>query len=85
MLCLIGFKVKHDFLICGENMEIIQNCNFTDILLKSKHVGVYFHKTREAYAVGVHHPVKIRYENNFSDILTKAVTKKNFWGLYDTI
>ena len=33
MLRCLGVKVKHASLICGDNMGVIQNCQFPDSLL----------------------------------------------------
>ena len=82
MLRCLGVKVKHATLICGDNQGVIQNSTIQDSLLKKKHVAIAYHKTREAAAAGIVHPIKIRSEHNFADILTKAVTGKTFWALY---
>ena len=82
MLRCLGVKVKHATLIYGDNMGVIQNCTILDSLLKKKHVAVAYHRTREATAAGICHPIKIKSEHNFADILTKAVTGKKFWALY---
>ena len=78
----LGVKVKHASLICGDNKGVIQNCTILDSLLKKKHVAIAYHMTREAAAAGMVHPIKIKSEHNFADILTKAVTGKTFWALY---
>jgi len=85
MLRCLGVKVRHASLICGDNMGVIQNCTLPDSLLKKKHVAIAFHKTREAAAAGMVHPIKIRSEHNFADILTKAVTGKTFWALFGAL
>jgi hypothetical protein len=82
MLRCLGVKVMHASLICGDNMGVIQNCTISDSLLKKKHVAIAYHKTRESAAAGMVHPIKIRTEHNFADILTKAVTGKTFWALF---
>ena len=82
MLRCLGVKVKHASLICGDNMGVIQNCTIPDSLLKKKHVAIAFHKTRESAAAGICHPIKIRSEHNFADLLTKALTGKIFWTLF---
>ena len=51
-------------------------------LLKKKHVAIAYHKTREAAAAGICHPIKIDTKCNFADLLTKALTGKSFWNLY---
>ena len=85
MLRCLGVKVRHASLICGDNMGVIQNYTLPDSLLKKKHVAIAFHKTREAAAAGMVHPVKIRSEHIFADILTKAVTGKIFWALFGAL
>ena len=82
MLRFLGVKVKHASLICGDNLGVIQNCTIPDILLKKKHIAIAYHRTRESAAAGICHPIKIKSEHNFADILTKAVTGKTFWALY---
>ena len=82
MLRCLGVIVKHATLICGDNKGVIHNCTFPDSSLKKKHVAIAFHMTREAAAAGICHPIKIKSEHNFADILTKAVSGKNFWALY---
>ena len=85
MLRCLGVKVKHSTLICGDNKGVILNCTMSDSLLKKKHVAIAYHKTREAAAAGIVHPIKIMSKHNFADILTKAVTGKTFWALYGAL
>ena len=82
MLRCLGVKVTYATLLCGDNNGVIQNCTIHDSLLKKKHVAIAFHKTREAAAAGIVHPIKTGSKNNYSDMLTKAVTGKTFWSLY---
>ena len=72
-------------MICGDNKCVILNCTMSDSLLKKKHVAIAYHKTREAAAAGIVHPIKIMSKHNFADILTKAVTGKTFWALYGAL
>ena len=82
MLRCLGVRIAHASLICGDNMGVILNCTVSNSLLKKKHVAIAYHKTRESAAAGMVHPIKIATQNNFADILTKAVTGKTFWSLY---
>lgn len=82
MLRCLGVKVKHASLVCGDNKGVIQGSTISDSLLKKKHVAIAYHKTREAAAAGIIHPIKIDSVNNFADLLTKALTGKVFWRLY---
>ena len=79
MLCCLGVKVTRASLLCGDNLGVIQNCTMSKSLLKKKHVAIAFHKTREASIV---YPIKTKGSDNYSDLLTKAITGKTFWKLY---
>jgi hypothetical protein len=57
MLRCLGVKVLHASLICGDNLGVIQNCTIKDSLLKRKHIAIAYHKTREAAASGIGHPI----------------------------
>jgi hypothetical protein len=78
----LDVKVKHATLICGDNKGVIQKSTIPDSLSKKKHVAIAYHKTREAAAADIVHPVKINSLDNFADILTTAVSGKTFWSLY---
>ena len=82
MLRCLGVEINHASLICGDNKGVIINCTVPDSQLKKKHVAIAYHKAREAAAAGMIHPVRINSQDNFADILTKAVTGKTFWKLY---
>ena len=82
MLRCLGVKVSYASLICGDNLGVIQNSTISDSLLKKKHVAIAYHRTREAAAAGMIHPIKINSEHNFADLLTKSQGGKLFWKLY---
>ena len=82
MLRCLGVKVKHVTLICENNKGVIQNCTIPGSLLKKKQVVTTYHMTREAAAASICYPIKIKSENNFTDILSKVVSRKTFWDLY---
>ena len=69
----------------GDNKEAIINCSVSDSLLKKKHVAIAYHETRESAATGLIYPIKIDQQNDFADSLTKAVTSKTFWNLYEKL
>jgi hypothetical protein len=56
-------------------MGVVQNATISESLLKKKHVATSCHKTREAAAAGIAHPIKT---GGFADVLTKAQTLKCF-------
>ena len=78
MLRCLGVKVEHASLICGDNMGVIQNATISESLLKKKHVAISYHKTREAAAAGIAHPIKTGGADNYADVLTKPQTLKCF-------
>ena len=79
MLRCLGVKVSQASLVCGDNMGVILNSTVLDSLLKKKHVAIDYHKTRESAVAGIVHPIKVRLEHNFSDLLIKSV-EGNFLG-----
>jgi hypothetical protein len=81
MLRCLGVKVEHASMICGDNLGVIQNAIISESLLKKKHVAIAYHKTREAAAAGICHPIKTGGVDNFADTLTKAQTIKTFCTL----
>lgn len=85
MLRCLGVRVRTASLICGDNKGVIQNCTISDSLLKKKHVAIAYHRTREAAAAGMVHPVRTRSEHNFADLFTKSLTGKSFWKLYGSL
>ena len=78
MLRCLGVKVEHASLICGDNKGVLQNATISESLLKKKRVAISYHKTREAAAAGICHPIKTKGTDNFADVLTKAQTLKAF-------
>ncbi len=52
-------KVEHASYFFGHNLGVMQNVTIKDSLLKKKHVVISYHKTREATATGITHPIKI--------------------------
>jgi hypothetical protein len=78
MLRCLGVRVNHASLICGDNLGVIQNSTISDSLLKKKHVAIAYHKTREAAAAGIVHPIKTDGVDNYADVLTKSQTIKTF-------
>ena len=83
MMRCLGAKVSTASLVCGDNLGVIQNCTLSDSLLKKKHVAIAYHKTREAAAAGMIHPMKVSSKNNFADLLTKALGGPVFWSLLE--
>ena len=83
MMRCLGVTVSKASLVCGDNLAVISNCTFSDSLLKKKHVAIAYHKSREAAAAGMIHPMKVSSKNNFADLLTKAIAGPAFWYLME--
>ena len=64
-----------------KRLIVIQNYTIPNSLLKKKHVVIAYHMTREAATTGICYPIKFKFKDNFTDILTKAVSGKIFWAL----
>ena len=59
-------------LLCDDNVAMIQNSTISTILSKKRHMAITYHKTREATAAGIVHPIKIHGKENYSDVMTKG-------------
>ena len=78
MMRCLGVKVEITSLLCGDNLGVIQNSTIKASLLKKKHVAISYHKTCEASAAGIVHPIKTCGTIKYSDVLTKSQDLKTF-------
>ena len=78
MMQCLGVNVETASLICGDNMEVIQNSTIKLGLLKKKHVAISYHKTREAFASGTVNPIKTDGTINYANVLMKYQYLKTF-------
>ncbi len=78
MLQCLGVTVTEPTILCGDNMAVLHSIQIENSLLKKKHVAISYHKTREAVAANITNPVKVPSEDNFADVLTKALSTKDF-------
>lgn len=76
MLRCLGVRVTKPSKILGDNRSVILNSTISSSLLKKKHVAIAYHKTREATAAGIVHPLKTKGDWNFADVCTKAQPRK---------
>ena len=58
MLHYLGVKVTKPTNILRDKRSIILNSTVPSSLLKKKHIAIAYHKTREAIAAGIVHPLK---------------------------
>ena len=78
MLQCLGVKVSRATHVLGDNQSVILNATLKSSLLKKKHVSILYHMAKEAVAAKIIHQVKTRGENNFADVLSKALVKNSF-------
>ena len=78
MLRCLGVKVSKPTPVLGDNRSVILNSTIPSSLLKKKHIAIAYHKTREATATGIVHPLKMKGEYNFADVCTKSQDRKTF-------
>ena len=76
MLRCLGVRVTKPTHIMGDNRSVILNSTLPSSLLKKKHIAIAYHKTREAAAAGIVHPLKTKGDWNFADVCTKSQTRK---------
>ena len=74
----LGVPVDGPALLLGDNQSVVLNTTVPSSVLKKKHNAVAFHRIREAIAAGICRFVHIRSEENYADLLTKSLGKKDF-------
>ena len=75
-------------LMLGDKMSVVSVVLKTTVLssvLKKKHLGIGYHRVREAVAAKVLRFAHIRSEENLADILTKALPNPAFHRLLKPI
>ena len=85
MLRCLGVTVTRPTRIFGDNNGVIQNATLKDSLLKKKHTAINYHRVREATVARIVHPIWIRTDNNFADLMTKSLPNKEFNILVDRL
>ena len=65
----------------GDNQSVVINTSNPSSTLKKKHNALSYHRTREAIAAGVIDFRFVRSEDNFADLLTKALSPVIFQNL----
>ena len=65
----------------GDNQSVVINTSNPSSTLKKKHNALAYHRTREAIAAGVIDFRFVRSEENFADLLTKALSLRIFQNL----
>ena len=85
MLRLVSILLDGPALMLSDNMPVVLNATFTSRVLKSKHLGIGYHRVREAAATKVLRFAHVRSEKNLAGILTKALPNPAFHTLLKPI
>ena len=81
MLRCLGCNVDGPTLLFGDNQSTIISASKPEAELKKKHIAISYHMVREAVAAGIVLPIHLNSEDNFADILTKALGREAFHHL----
>ena len=73
LLRSMGIRVNQPARLLGDNEGVLQSASRYDAGLKKKHVGIAYHRCREAMACGICTFHKIPSGSNISDLLTKPL------------
>lgn len=65
----------------GDNNSVVLNTTMPSSVLKKKHSACSYHRVREAIAAKIIKFAHISSEENYADILTKALSPKKFHEL----
>ena len=81
----LGLPLEVPALMLGDNLIVVLNTTVTYSVLKKKHLGICYHRVREAIAAGVMRFSHIRSEENLADVLTKPFCFNGFYWLVKPI
>ena len=73
-LRMMGIPVEKTSWLLGDNMSVLLNTTIPSSMLKKKHLGVSYHRVREAIAARIILFSHIPSESNFADLLTKPLS-----------
>ena len=77
MIWSLGVTLDEPTLMLGDNMSGVENTSVLSSILKKKYNAIAYHQVREAIAAKVMRFAYVRSEENFSDVLTEPLSKKN--------
>ena len=78
---MLGVPLDGPALMLGDNMSVVLNTTVPSSVLKKKHLGIGFHRVREAIAAKVMRFAHIPSEDNLADIMTKPLPSATFYKL----
>ena len=80
-LRMLGVPLDGPALMLGDNMSVVLNTTVPSSVLKKKHLGIGYHRVREAIAAKILRFAHIKSEENLADVLTKALPSPIFHAL----
>lgn len=80
-LRMLGFPIDGPATMLGDNKSVILNTTVPSSVLKKKHNAIAYHRVREAIAGSIVRFAHVDSVDNFSDILTKSVSKDIFYRI----
>ena len=84
-LRMLGVPIDGPALMLGDNMSVVLNTTVPSSVLKKKHLGICYHRVREAIAAKVLRFCHVRSEENLADVLTKPLPNHLFYNLIKPI
>ena len=81
MLRMLGVSLNGPALMLGDNMSVVLNTTVPSSVIKKKHLGISYHRVREAIAAKILRFAHVRSEANLADILTKPLANLSFHAL----
>ena len=85
MLRCLGVPVIRPTNMFGDNFGVIQSAEIPEGELKKKHIAISYHYVREAIAAKIVNAGWCRTDENFADILTKALGTTIFQDLVEAV
>ena len=84
-LWMLGVHIDGPALVLCGDMLVDLNTTVPGSVLKKKHLGIWYHRVREAVAAKAMRLTHIRSEENIADVLTKALPNPTFHALVRSI
>ena len=85
MLRCLGIPVTKPTDLFGDNFGVIQSAEIPEGELKKKHIAISYHYVREAIAAKIVNANWCRSDENFADILTKALGSNIFLDIVNEV
>ena len=85
MLRCFGIPVTTPTRMYGDNRGVIDSVSIPQSELKKRHIAILYHFVREAIAAKIIDVTWIASNENYADILTKALGRNQFYTLLNEL